>query len=308
MLYHSNIELIGKTPLLELVQLRKKLGFAGNIYAKMECFNPAGSSKDRAVLSMLSELESKGKISPETTFIEPTSGNTGIALASLCATKGYRCILTMPESMSIERRKILKAYGAELVLTPAKDGMKGAIAKADELSRSIPNSLILGQFVNLDNPLGHYKTTGPEIYEDLKGKVDIFVAGIGTGGTISGVGKYLKEQNPNIEIVGVEPKGSPVLSGGKPGPHGLMGIGAGFAPDTLNLEVVDRIETVDEETAYFYGRLFPQTEGILIGISSGAALSVAVKLAKQEENVGKNIVVLLPDGGERYLSSPLFQE
>ena len=308
MLVKHAYELVGNTPLLELTKIEEKLQLKAKIYAKVEYFNPAGSVKDRIALSMIEDAESKKLLKEGSVIIEPTSGNTGIGLASIAAMKGYKVILTMPESMSIERRKLLKAYGAEIVLTPAADGMKGAIAKAKELNEATPNSIILGQFVNPSNPRIHYETTGPEIYKDLNGKVDVFVAGVGTGGTISGTGKYLKEQNPNIEVVAVEPASSPVLSEGHGGPHKIQGIGAGFIPDTLDTKIYNKVITVANEDAFEFGRLIGKTEGILVGISSGAALKAATELAKLDEYEGKNIVVLLPDSGDRYLSTALFEE
>ena len=308
MLVKHAYELVGNTPLLELTKIEEKLQLKAKIYAKVEYFNPAGSVKDRIALAMIEDAESKKLLKEGSVIIEPTSGNTGIGLASIAVMKGYRVVLTMPESMSIERRKLLKAYGAEIVLTPAADGMKGAIAKAKELNENTPNSIILGQFVNPSNPRIHYETTGPEIYKDLNGKVDVFVAGVGTGGTISGTGKYLKEQNPNIEVVAVEPASSPVLSEGHGGPHKIQGIGAGFVPDTLDTKVYNKVITIANEDAFEYGRLIGKTEGILVGISSGAALKAAVELAKLDEYKGKNIVVLLPDSGDRYLSTALFEE
>ena len=276
------------------------------IFAKLECFNPAGSAKDRIAKAMLDDAESKGVLKPGSVIIEPTSGNTGIGLASVASSRGYRVVLTMPETMSVERRNLLKAYGAEIVLTDGSKGMSGAIAKAEELAKQIPDSFIPGQFTNPANPKIHFETTGPEIWEDTDGKVDIFVAGIGTGGTLSGVGKYLKAQNPDVKIVGVEPLGSPVLTDGKSGPHGLQGIGAGFVPDTLDTSVYDEIITVNEDDAYKTGNSLAKKEGILVGISSGAAAFAALKLALRPENEGKIIVVLLPDTGERYLSTPMF--
>ena len=308
MLVKHAYELVGNTPLLELTKIEEKLQLKAKIYAKVEYFNPAGSVKDRIALAMIEDAEAKGLLKEGSVLIEPTSGNTGIGIASIATMKGYRVILTMPESMSIERRKLLKAYGAELVLTPASEGMKGAIAKAKELNESTPNSVILGQFVNPSNPRIHYETTGPEIYKDLNGKVDVFVAGVGTGGTITGTGKYLKEQNSKIEVVAVEPASSPVLSEGHAGPHKIQGIGAGFVPDTLDTAIYDRVITVANEDAFEYGRLIGKTEGILVGISSGAALKAGIELAKLEQYKGKNIVVLLPDSGDRYLSTALFEE
>ena len=308
MLVKHAYELVGNTPILELSKIEEKMALLAKIYAKVEYFNPAGSVKDRIALAMINDAEERKILKEGSVIIEPTSGNTGIGLASIGVMKGYKVILTMPESMSIERRKLLKAYGAEIVLTPASEGMKGAIAKAKELNEQTPNSVILGQFVNPANPKIHYDTTGPEIYRDLNGKVDVFVAGVGTGGTISGVGKYLKEQNPNIEVIAVEPESSPVLSEGHGGPHKIQGIGAGFVPETLDTKVYDRVITVSNDDAFAYGKLIGRTEGILVGISAGAAFKVASDLAKQEQYRGKNIVVLLPDSGDRYLSTPLFEE
>ena len=276
--------------------------------AKVEFFNPAGSVKDRIAKRMIEKAEEQGLLKKGATIIEPTSGNTGIGLASVCASKGYKAIFTMPETMSVERRNLLKAYGAKIVLTPGSQGMKGAIAKAKELQESTPNSLIPSQFTNLENPQAHYETTGPELWEQTDGKIDIFVAGVGTGGTISGTGKYLKEKNPNIKIVAVEPEGSPVLSQGKAGPHGIQGIGAGFVPDTLNTQIYDEIITVTNENAYNTGRAIAQKEGLLVGISSGASVYAAIQLAKRPENEGKRIVALMPDTGERYLSTPMFTQ
>ncbi len=308
MLVKNAYELVGNTPLLELTHLEKNLQLKAKLYAKVEYFNPAGSVKDRIALSMINDAESRGLLKEGSVIIEPTSGNTGIGLASIGTMKGYRVILTMPESMSIERRKLLKAYGAEIVLTEAAKGMKGAIEKAEELAKETPNAIILGQFVNPANPKIHYETTGPEIYKDLNGKVDVFVAGVGTGGTISGIGKYLKEQNKNIMVVAVEPATSPVLSEGKSGAHKIQGIGAGFVPETLDTSIYDRVMPIANEDAFEYGKLIGRQEGILVGISSGAALKAAVELAKLDEFEGKNIVVLLPDSGDRYLSTPLFEE
>ena len=308
MLYTNTFDLVGNTPLIELKKLEKEYALKAKLFAKVEYFNPAGSVKDRIALAMIEDAEKKGLLKEGSVIIEPTSGNTGIGLASIGAMKGYKVILTMPESMSIERRKILKAYGAELVLTEAAKGMKGAIAKAEELNKEIPNSIILGQFVNPANPRIHYETTGPEIFKDLDGKVDVFVAGVGTGGTLSGVGKFLKEKNKNVEVVAVEPASSPVLSEGKAGPHMIQGIGAGFIPDTLDTKIYDRILPIENEDAFVFGRSIAKKEGILVGISSGAALAAAISLAKQDEYKNKNIVVLLPDTGDRYLSTKLYED
>lgn len=305
-IYQSVTELIGRTPLLEVKNLEKELNLQARVLVKLEYFNPAGSVKDRAALQMITEAEENGTLKQGSAIIEPTSGNTGIGLASIAASRGYRAIFVMPETMSIERRKLLKGYGAEIVLTEGAKGMKGAIAKAKELEQEIENAVILGQFVNTANPRAHEKTTGPEIWEDTQGQVDLFVAGVGTGGTITGTGAYLKSVNPSIEIVAVEPVSSAVLSGENPGPHGLQGIGAGFVPDVLNTSVYDRISKVKEQEAYKASRLLAEKEGVLVGISSGAALSVALLEAGKEENRGKTIVALLPDTGERYLSTPLF--
>lgn len=305
-IYQSVTELIGRTPLLEVKNLEKELNLQARVLVKLEYFNPAGSVKDRAALQMITEAEENGTLKQGSAIIEPTSGNTGIGLASIAASRGYRAIFVMPETMSIERRKLLKGYGAEIVLTEGAKGMKGAIAKAKELEQEIENAVILGQFVNTANPRAHEKTTGPEIWEDTQGQVDLFVAGVGTGGTITGTGAYLKSVNPSIEIVAVEPAYSAVLSGENPGPHGLQGIGAGFVPDVLNTSVYDRISKVKEQEAYKASRLLAEKEGVLVGISSGAALSVALLEAGKEENRGKTIVALLPDTGERYLSTPLF--
>lgn len=303
----SALELIGGTPILKLNGYAKKAGINNaTILAKLEYLNPAGSVKDRIALAMIEDAEAKGILKPGATIIEPTSGNTGIGLAAVAASKGYKAILTLPDTMSVERRNLLKAYGAELVLTEGAKGMKGAIAKAEELNQQIEGSVILGQFVNPANPAVHKATTGPEIWEQTDGKVDIFVAGVGTGGTVTGVGEYLKEQNPNVKIVAVEPAGSPVLSEGKAGPHKIQGIGAGFVPDTLNIAVYDEVITIENEDAFVEGRRFAQSEGILVGISSGAALKAASILAQRPENAGKTIVALLPDSGDRYLSTPLF--
>ena len=305
-IYKGTLGLIGNTPLVEFVNIENALGLEATILGKMEYFNPAGSVKDRIAKAMIEDAEEKGILKEGSVIIEPTSGNTGIGLAAIAAAKGYRIILTMPETMSVERRNILKAYGAEIVLTEGSKGMKGAIAKAKELEQEIENAVILGQFVNTANPRAHEKTTGPEIWEDTQGQVDLFVAGVGTGGTITGTGAYLKSVNPSIEIVAVEPASSAVLSGENPGPHGLQGIGAGFVPDVLNTSVYDRISKVKEQEAYKASRLLAEKEGVLVGISSGAALSVALLEAGKEENRGKTIVALLPDTGERYLSTPLF--
>ena len=307
-IYTSSDELIGKTPILELTHLEKKYDLKAKILAKLEYFNPAGSVKDRIAKAMIDDAEQSGKLKAGSVIIEPTSGNTGIGLAAVAAARGYRIIIVMPETMSVERRQLMKAYGAELVLTEGAKGMKGAIAKAEELAKEIPNSFIPGQFINPANPKAHYLTTGPEIYEDTDGNVDIFVAGVGTGGTITGVGKYLKAKNPKIRVVAVEPESSAVLSTGVPGAHKIQGIGAGFVPDILDTKIYDEIVTVSNEDAFETGRLIGQNEGILVGISSGAAVYAAIKLAKQRENEGKTIVVLLPDTGDRYLSTPLFSE
>ena len=297
---------IGNTPLVELKKIEKTLDLQAKIYAKLESFNPAGSIKDRVALSMIEDAEAKGLLKSNSVIIEPTSGNTGIGLAYVGKEKGYRVVLTMPESMSIERRNLLKSYGAELVLTEAAKGMKGAIARANELKEEIPNSIILGQFDNPANPRIHYETTGPEIYRDLR-DVDIFVAGVGTGGTVSGVGKYLKEQNKNIKVVAVEPKGSPVLTEGHPGAHKIQGIGAGFVPNTLDTSIYDEVIDIADEDAFAYGKLAIKEEGVSIGISSGAALAAAIELARRPENKDKKIVVIFPDGGNRYMSTPLYQ-
>ncbi len=305
-IFDSVLDLIGKTPLLRLKNFEQSIGSKANICAKLEYFNPAGSIKDRAALAMITAAEKDGKLKKGATIIEPTSGNTGIGLAAVAAVRGYRVILTMPDTMSVERRNLLKAYGAEVVLTEGSLGMAGAIKKAQELANSIQGSFIPGQFENPANPQAHYETTGPEIYNDTDGQIDIFVAGVGTGGTLSGVGKYLKEKCKSIKIVAVEPFSSPLLSGGNAGSHGLQGIGANFVPDTLDREIIDEIITVKDEDAYKTARELPTLEGVLVGISSGAALYAASELAKREENIGKNIVVLLPDTGERYLSTKAF--
>lgn len=307
-IYTSADQLIGHTPLLELTHLEKEYDLKAKVLAKLEYFNPAGSVKDRIAKSMIDDAEAKGILKPDSVIIEPTSGNTGIGLAAVAAAKGYRIIIVMPETMSVERRQLMKAYGAELVLSEGAKGMKGAIAKAEELASETPNSFIPSQFENPANPAAHRTTTGPEIFEDTDGKVDIFVAGVGTGGTISGVGEYLKSQNPNIKIVAVEPAASAVLTTGIAGPHKIQGIGAGFIPNTLNTSVYDEIITVSNEDAFALGKQLGQKEGVLVGISSGAATYAAIELAKRPENAGKNIVVLLPDTGDRYLSTPLFAE
>ena len=307
-IYKSLTELIGGTPLLELTQFEKDYQLEATMLAKLEYFNPAGSVKDRVAKSILDDAEQSGKLKPGGTIIEPTSGNTGIGLAAVAAARGYKLIITMPETMSVERRMLMKAYGAELVLTDGKKGMSGAIEKADELHREIPGSLIAGQFTNPANPKAHFETTGPEIYEDTDGKVDIFVAGVGTGGTVSGVGKYLKSKNPDVKVVAVEPGTSPVLTKGKSGAHGIQGIGAGFVPDTLDTSVYDEVIAVEDADAYKFSRAVTASDGLLVGISAGAAICAGVQLARRPENKGKTIVVLLPDSGERYLSTPLFAE
>lgn len=306
--YTSADQLIGKTPLLELTHIEKKLGLNARILAKLEYFNPAGSVKDRIAKSMIDDAEEKGLLKPGSVIIEPTSGNTGIGLASVAAARGYRLVIVMPETMSVERRQIMKAYGAELVLTDGSKGMKGAIEKADELAKEIPNSFIPGQFVNPANPKAHFEHTGPEIFEDTDGEVDIFVAGVGTGGTITGVGQYLKSRKPEVRVIAVEPASSAVLSTGVAGPHKIQGIGAGFVPKVLDTKVYDEIITVSNEDAFSTGKLIGKSEGVLVGISSGAAVHAAVELAGRQENAGKTIVVLLPDTGDRYLSTPLFAD
>ena len=307
-IYTSADQLIGKTPLLELTHIEKEEGLEAKVLGKLEYFNPAGSVKDRIAKAMIDDGEQKGLLKPDSVIIEPTSGNTGIGLASVAAARGYRIIIVMPETMSVERRQLMKAYGAELVLTEGAKGMKGAIAKADELAKETPNSFIPGQFVNPANPAVHKATTGPEIWEDTDGKVDIFVAGVGTGGTVTGTGAYLKSRNPNVKVVAVEPASSPVLSKGVAGSHKIQGIGAGFVPDVLDTKVYDEIITVENEDAFATGKLIGKKEGVLVGISSGAAVWAAIQLAKRPENKGKTIVALLPDTGDRYLSTPLFAE
>ena len=307
-IYTSADQLIGKTPLLELTHIEKKFGLKANILAKLEYFNPAGSVKDRVARAMIDDAEARGILKPGSVIIEPTSGNTGIGLASVAAARGYRIIIVMPETMSVERRQIMKAYGAELVLTEGAKGMKGAIAKADELAREIPNSFVPGQFVNPANPKAHFETTGPEIWADTDGQVDWFVAGVGTGGTVTGVGQYLKSKNPAVKVAAVEPKSSAVLSTGVAGSHKIQGIGAGFVPDVLDTKIYDEIIPVDNDDAFAVGKEIGHREGVLVGISSGAALWAAIELAKRPENEGKSIVVLLPDTGDRYLSTPLFAD
>ena len=307
-IYTSADQLIGKTPLLELTHIEKNLNLNAKILAKLEYFNPAGSVKDRIAKAMIEDAEQNGALKPDSVIIEPTSGNTGIGLASVAAARGYRIIIVMPDTMSVERRQLMKAYGAELVLTEGAQGMKGAIAKANELAKEIPDSFIPGQFNNPANPKAHFKTTGPEIYEDTDGKVDIVVAGVGTGGTITGIGEYLKAKNPDIQVVAVEPASSPVLSAGTAGPHKIQGIGAGFVPEVLNTTIYDKIMTVSNEDAFAAGKLIGRQEGILVGISSGAALWAAIELAKNPKNKGRTIVTILPDTGDRYLSTALFNE
>lgn len=306
-IYNSVDELIGNTPLLELKNIEKQLGLHAKLLAKLEYLNPAGSVKDRVALSMINDMEAKGILTPDSVIIEPTSGNTGIGLAAVGAARGYRVIIVMPDSMSVERQMLMRAYGAELVLTEGAKGMSGAIKKAEELKREIPNSIIAGQFTNPANPKAHFETTGPEIYRDTEGKVDIFVAGVGTGGTITGTGEYLKNQNPDIKVVAVEPASSPLLSGGSAAPHKIQGIGANFVPEVLNTKIYDEILPVTNEDAFEMGRLIGKTEGVLVGISSGAALWAAIEVAKRPENEGKTIVILLPDTGDRYLSTEMFK-
>ena len=307
MIHTSVSQLIGGTPLLELTNLEKNLGLKARLLAKLEGFNPAGSAKDRVALAMIEDAEGRGLLQPGSVIIEPTSGNTGIGLCAVAASRGYQCIIVMPDSMSMERRLLMTAYGARLVLTPGAEGMAAAIARAEELNKEIPGSFLAGQFVNPANPQAHYLTTGPEIWKDTDGNVDVFVAGIGTGGTVTGTGKYLKEQNPAMKVVGVEPADSPVLTGGKAGPHGLQGIGAGFVPEILDVGLLDQVMTVTTEEAYAAGRQMSRQEGILAGISGGAALHAAVLLARRQENEGKTIVVLIPDSGERYLTTAMYQ-
>ena len=307
MIYRSVTQLMGKTPLLELTNIEKSDHLYARVLAKIEGCNPAGSAKDRVALNMILTAEEKGLLTPGATIIEPTSGNTGIGLCAVAAARGYKCVIVMPDSMSMERRLLMTAFGGELVLTPGAEGMSGCIAKAEELKRSIPGSIIAGQFTNPANPEAHYKTTGPEIWEDTEGNVDIFVAGIGTGGTITGTGRYLREKNPRVRVIGAEPADSPLITKGISGPHGIQGIGANFIPEILDLTVVDEVVTVTTEDSYAAGRRMGREEGLLVGISSGCALHVALELAKKEENSGKTIVVLLPDSGERYLTTPMYQ-
>lgn len=307
-IYTSVDQLIGHTPLLELTHIEKEYNLPARLIAKVESFNPAGSVKDRVALSMIETAEAEGKLKPGSVIIEPTSGNTGIGLCAVAAARGYRAIIVMPDTMSVERQMLMKAYGAELILTDGAGGMAAAIAKADELAAEIPNAIVAGQFVNPANPAAHEATTGPEIWADTDGQVDVFVCGVGTGGTITGTGRYLKAQKPDLKVIGMEPAGSAVLSGGKAGPHGLQGIGAGFIPEVLDVSVMDEVVTVTEEEAYATGRLLARREGILAGISSGAALHAAIEVAARPENAGKTVVVLLPDTGDRYLSTPLFAE
>lgn len=307
-IYTSIDQLIGKTPLLELTHIEKEENLQAKIFAKLEYFNPAGSVKDRIAKEMIDEAEKEGKLKPRATIIEPTSGNTGIGLSSVAVSRGYKAIIVMPETMSVERRQIMKGYGAELVLTEGSKGMKGAIEKANELVKEIPNSWIAGQFENPSNPKAHFEQTGPEIWEDTDGSVDIFIAGVGTGGTITGVGKYLKSKKPSVKVIAVEPSSSPVLSKGNAGAHKIQGIGAGFVPDVLDTKIYDEIITVENEDAFKYGKLIGHKEGFLVGISSGAAFKAALDVAKRPENAGKNIVVLFPDNGDKYLSTPLFQD
>lgn len=305
-IYHTAADLVGRTPLLELTRLEREYGLEARVLAKLEYWNPAGSVKDRIAKAMIEDAESRGLLKPDSVIIEPTSGNTGIGLAAMAAAKGYKVILTMPDTMSVERRNLMRAYGAQLVLTEGAKGMKGAIAKAEELAGELPNSFLPGQFVNGANPDAHYRTTGPEIWADTDGQVDLFVAGVGTGGTITGVGRYLKERNPAVQVAAVEPAGSPVLSKGTSGPHKIQGIGAGFVPQVLDTKIYDEIITVENEDAFEIGRAIAQQEGVLVGISSGAAVWAAIQLARRPENRGKTIVVLLPDTGDRYLSTPMF--